>query len=224
MTGIECNADLKARIANPSEVESEKAIYEVVLASTKRVFTKRVNVFTPPKLIITEEELGAKVEEILERIHRTMDSFLHGGRSVCGIDITPQMLERAILHIVDRRGHLLMDVRSRAVYFVEEAAQDLQSFLELSPMYAPRRDNEIGDFADSLWRSVSGRRSRACATYRARRRLKRGADEASQNPAFQTPEACPTAADQEKNVPTPSYYTAKEIRTSDRVVSFPRLS
>ena len=53
MTGIESNADLKARIANPSEVESEKAIYEVVLASTKRVFTKRVNVFTPPKLIIT---------------------------------------------------------------------------------------------------------------------------------------------------------------------------
>ena len=39
---------------------------------------------------------------------------------------------------------------------------------------------------------------------------------------LQTPEACPTAADQEKNVPTPSYYTAKEIRTSDRVVSFPR--
>ena len=45
MTGIESNADLKARIANPSEVESEKAIYEVVLASTKRVFTKCVNVF-----------------------------------------------------------------------------------------------------------------------------------------------------------------------------------
>ena len=119
-------------------------------------------------------------------------------------------------HSSHRRSPRASAYGCSAVYFVGEAAQDLQSFLELSPMYAPRRDNEVGDFVDSLWRSVSGRRSRAW--------LKRGADEASQKPASQTPEACPTAADQGKNVPMPSYYTAKEIRTSDRVVSFPRLN
>ena len=166
MSQIESNEALMQRIASPSASETEESIYKAVLASTKRNYTKRVSVFTPPALTITEEELGAKIEEILDRVQRTMDSFLHGGRTVCGIEVTPKLLERALLHIIDRRGHLLQDVRSRAIYFVEEAGQDLGSFLEQNPLFAPRRSSEVTDFVESLWRSVSGKRSRCCANWR----------------------------------------------------------
>ena len=65
MSQIGSNEALMERIASPSASETEGAIYKAVLVSTKRTFTKGVPVFTPT-LTITEEELSAKIEEILD--------------------------------------------------------------------------------------------------------------------------------------------------------------
>ena len=66
----------------PPASETEEAIYKAVLASTKRNYTKRVSVFTPPALTITEEELGAKIEEILDRV-TTNYGFFFARRTYC---------------------------------------------------------------------------------------------------------------------------------------------
>ena len=58
-------------------------VYDVIVASLMRTFTKRKTPFAPPALVVTEEELGAKVEECMSaRIALTMDSYLHATRSV----------------------------------------------------------------------------------------------------------------------------------------------
>ena len=129
---------------------------------------------------------------------------------MCGIEVTPKLLERALLHIIDRRGHLLQDVRSRAIYFVEEAGQDLGSFLEQNPLFAPRRSSEVADFVESLWRSVSGKRSRCCANWRLQRK--------NTNIRSQE-ERSVVEAPGRSETPSGTYYRAESIQTSDRIVS-----
>ena len=45
---------------------------------------------------------------------RFLDTFLHGKRILCGVSVTPKILERTVLHLIDRRGHLILDERPRA--------------------------------------------------------------------------------------------------------------
>ena len=162
-----------------------------------------------PALTISEEELSAKMEEILDRVQRTVDYFLHGGSAVCGVEVTARLLE--LLHIIDRRGHLLQDVRSRAIYFVEEAGQDFGTFLEQNPLFAPRSSSKGGDFVKSLWRSVSRKNLRACANWRRQRK----------RTDIRSPEDH-SYSQKRSQTTSHSYYQIKNIQTSERVVSFPR--
>ena len=59
------------------------------------------------------------------------------------------MLQRVIFHLVERRGHLLLDCLPRGVYFLAEATRDLEAFLEQNPLYAPPHEGAVG----SSWRT-----------------------------------------------------------------------
>ena len=131
--------------------------------------TKRVTVFDKPVLQISPEELGEKVTSIMERVNRALECFSVGKRSIGNVPVGSSILRRTVLLLVQHRGHLLLDVRPRELYFLGEVAQDMESYLEEQPLYAPRRKGEVGDFVESLWRSITGQRSRACAAWRQKR-------------------------------------------------------
>ena len=95
--------------------------------------------FTKPRLEILTEDLEGKVVETMERITRTMDTFVHRGRSICGVTLSCSLMERVICFLIEHQEHLLLDVGPRGVYFLEQATQDLESFLEKNPLYAPQR-------------------------------------------------------------------------------------
>ena len=199
----------------------EDSFYDILVASVVRTFTKRTNPFHPPTLVISHEDLAEKVNEIMVRVSQTKDNFLHVTRFVCGVQLTVPLVERAIIHLVDRRGHLLLDTLPKGVYFIGE---DLEIFLEQDPMYAPRRSGDVGDFVESVWRSVSGRRSQFCQSWRKRQR----AQKVSSSPVLQEE----TGANTEPSLDAPrppisssntTYSIATPKLTANRKVHFPSL-
>ena len=212
---IESNDALQERLtALEPETSAEHKLFDVIKASTIRVFTKRPDVFSKPRLEISNAELSSKVDEIAGRVSRTMDNFLPVARSVCGIDLTSCIVTRALFHLVDRRGHLHLSVRPRSAYFLGEAAADLEEYLQEDPLFSPHRQGEVGDFVDSVWRSVSGKRSRVCQQWRQRKRTASRQNESSSGAEVSPPPP-------EYN--PPSYTVASPIATSDRSVRFPAL-
>ena len=90
---------------------------------------QRPDVFSEPRLEISNAELSSKVE-IAGRVSCTMDNFLHVARSVCGIELTSCIVTRVLFHLVDLRGHLLLSVRPRSAYSLGEATADLEAYLQ----------------------------------------------------------------------------------------------
>ena len=211
---IESNDALQERLtALEPETSAEDKLFDVIKASTIRVFTKRPDVFSKPCLEISNAELSSKVDEIAGRVSRTTDNFLHVARSVCDID-KPCIVTRVLFHLVDRRGHLLLSVHPRSAYFLGEATADLEAYLQEDPLFSLHRQGEVGDFVDSMWRSVSGKRSRVCQQWRQRKRTASRQNESSSGAEVSPPPP-------EYN--PPSYSVASPIATSDRSVRFPAL-
>ena len=152
------NKSLKKRILREFEDDevADDDIIELVVSSTKKIFTKCVTVFDKPVLQISPEELGEKVTSIMERVNRTLECFSVGKRSIVNVPVGSSILRRTLLLLVQHRGRLLLDVCPRELYFLGEVAQDMESYLEEQPLYAPRRKGEVGDFVESLWRSITG--------------------------------------------------------------------
>ena len=64
MDHAEGEGDLKERLklVEPDPV-SHGELFDIFVASTKRIYVKRKDVFTRPCLTISEEELNSKIEE-----------------------------------------------------------------------------------------------------------------------------------------------------------------
>ena len=219
MSPVESNEAFISRMKDTSP--SDDDVYDVIVASLMRTFTKRKTPFAPPALVVTEEELGARVEECMRRVSRTMDSYLHATRSVCGVEVSSQVLQRVIFHLVERRGHLLLDCLPRGVCFLAEATRDLEAFLEQNPLYAPPHE-AVGEFVENVWRSVSGKRSRSCTLWRKRKsgqRKENAAEESLSSMVISSP----SSRTQPSSLPQPSLGEVSLKPRSSRVMRFPSL-
>ena len=212
---IESNDALQERLTSlEPETSAEDKFFDVINASTIRVFTKRPDVFSKPRLEISNAELSSKVDELAGRVSCTMDNFLHVARSVCGINLTSCIVTRVLFHLVDRRGHLLLSVRPRSAYFLGEATADLEAYLQKDPLFSPHHQGEVGDFVDSVRCSFSGKRSLVCQQWRQRKRTASRQNESSSGAEVSPPPP-------EYN--PPSYSVASPIATSDHSIRFPAL-
>ena len=220
MRPVESNEDFTSRTKVTSARDDD--VYDVIVASLMRTFTKRKTPLAPPALVVTEEELGAKVEECMRRVWRTMDSYLHATRSVCGVEVSSQVLQRVIFHLVERRGHLLLDCLPRGVYFLAEATRDLEAFLEQNPLYAPPHEEAVGEFVENVWRSVSGKRSRSCTLWR-KRKSGQGKENVAEESLSSTVISSPNLRTQPSSLPQPSLGEASLKPRSSRVMRFPSL-
>ena len=142
--------------------------------------------------------------------------------SVCGVEVSSQVLQRVIFHLVERRGHLLLDCLPRGVYFLAEATRDLEAFLEQNPLYAPPHEGAVGEFVENVWRSVSGKRSRSCTLWR-KRKSGQGKENVAEESLSSTVISSPNLRTQPSSLPQPSLGEASLKPRSSRVVRFPSL-
>ena len=61
----------------------------------------------------------------MERVNRALECFSVGKRSIGNVPVGSSILRRTVLFLLQHRGHLLLDVRPRELYFLGEVAQDM---------------------------------------------------------------------------------------------------